>query len=199
MRFRSLLRPRHKLAWHCSTARIGSLPTHWPAWFVISYFIGDHRKSSHHWPRRKHAVSKLHMWYTPLKKCYQAMWAWSFRQTVISVWQAKSLQPQEYRLMMYRFVYNYIQLHTITHNYIQLHTITHNYTQLRTITNNYKQLHSITFNYCWTQTKIFIFLKFFANFFGIFSSAMHNLVPENIMGKKNPKKVQCRVLRHSLH
>ena len=115
----------------------GSSWTFWELWGPFIVFIVVHRKSSHHWPRRKHTVSKLHMWYTPLKKCYQAMWAWSFRQTVISVWQAKSLQPREYRLMMYHFVYNYIQLHTITYINKQLHTITYNYTQLHTITYNY--------------------------------------------------------------
>ena len=34
MRFRSLLRPRQELAWHCSTARIGSLPT--SKWYFTS-------------------------------------------------------------------------------------------------------------------------------------------------------------------
>ena len=45
MRFRSLLRPRRGLAWHCSTARIGPLPhSHLniiliitPSWFIVIY------------------------------------------------------------------------------------------------------------------------------------------------------------------
>ena len=70
----------------------GSSWTFWELWGPFIVFIVVHRKSSHHWPRRKHTVSKLHMWYTPLKKCYQAMWAWSFRQTVLLVRQNKSQQ-----------------------------------------------------------------------------------------------------------
>ena len=41
-----------------------------PTWLYVCIRI---RSSGLHWPRRKLAVFQLLLWYTPLKKCYQAV------------------------------------------------------------------------------------------------------------------------------